>query len=118
MYIWGGRPGEENRIKALPDVSRAPEDEAEVSLVNIDGGLDVSDVAVGAGHVVVLTQDGRLWAVGRAENGQLACEQQENSGFVEDWRRVEIPGAGVGGRVERVEGVHCGPCCSLVVVRV
>ncbi|KAI9789313.1 MAG: hypothetical protein M1816_006201 [Peltula sp. TS41687] len=109
LYLWGGRPGEKDRIKALPDVSRRSEDDAEVKLVDLDD--DVLDVAVGAGHVVALTVDGRVWTVGRGQNGQLGCGDRRD--FVDDWIEVDL-GLEKG---QKVEAVHCGPWASFLVVR-
>ncbi len=109
LYLWGGRPGEKYRIKSLPDLSRREDDEAEVKLVDIDGGVDVADVGVGDGHVVALCGDGRVFAVGRGENGQLGIGMRE---FEEDWMEVRL-------RLEdgkRVTEVSCGAWSSFLMV--
>ncbi len=188
LYVWGGRPGDggdsgsggggssdgAGRIRCLPDVGRRPEDNAEVSLVDIGGGggdsssgsggsgggsggdggdsdgsgsaCDVLDVAVGAGHIVALTHDGRLWAVGRGHNGQLGCGA--STAHADDWIEMRLPPPPppppspppqlpppppVGGAVaapssahpsravmgiKRVESVHCGPWSTLIVVSI
>ncbi|KAI9820697.1 MAG: hypothetical protein M1827_005066 [Pycnora praestabilis] len=115
LYLWGGRPGESHRIKDLPLQSRhADGDEEEeplVALANIDGGVDVTDVAIGSGHVLVLCADGRLFAAGRGENGQLGVGVKD---FAEDW--VQIP-FGWSESVKLLK-VYCGPYNSFVLGRV
>ncbi|KAI9849011.1 MAG: hypothetical protein M1837_005902 [Sclerophora amabilis] len=116
LYIWGGRAGEEHRIQALPDVGSG-----EVTLVDLqgdDGGMvDVVDVAVGAGHVLLLDGDGSVWGAGRNENGQLdrgAGRQR----FLEDWTRLDLnfDQKDKTGAKRKVEGVHCGAWNSFVLV--
>lgn len=111
LYLWGGRPGEEHRIKALPDISRRPEDNEEVKLVDIDGGIDVLDVSVGAGHIVALTADGRVWTVGRGHNGQLGYGAKRT--YEEDWIEIDLHLE----KNKNVEAVYCGPCSSFLLVR-
>ena len=118
LYMWGGRPGEHGRIKALPDAGRRQEDDAEVSLVDVDGGVDVVDVAVGSGHVIALTADGRLWAVGRNENGQLGVISSESTAFVEDWMPVVLKSTSSGVCSGKVVSVHAGALNTYVVVRI
>lgn len=67
LYLWGGRPGEANRMESLPPLDG---DEL-VSLVDIDGGVDVVDVGVGHGHVAALTTNGEIWTSGLNTYGQL-----------------------------------------------
>lgn len=81
LYIWGGRAGEEELVEGL-----AVLESGDVSLVNLGDGLDVKGVAVGAGHIVVLTVDGRVWAAGRGENGQTGAG---NTGFQSLWKELE-----------------------------
>ncbi len=118
LYLWGGRPGEEQRIRALPDGHRTPDDNAEVALVDInpgpDGvGHDVIDVGVGAGHVVVLTKDGTLWAAGRGHNGQLGRSNHE---YAEDWIEVRLSSSPEHSVVQQVASIHCGSANTLIVV--
>ncbi|KAI9717061.1 MAG: hypothetical protein M1812_004996 [Candelaria pacifica] len=109
LYLWGGRPGEKHRITDLPDLSRGADDEAEVKLVDIDGGVDIVDVGIGDGHVLVLCEDGRVFAAGRGENGQLGIGVME---FVEEWIEVRldlIEGS-------KITGVYCGAWSSFLMV--
>ena len=86
LYIWGGEPELDTmkRVSCLPDW-REGED---VKLVDIDGGLDVLDAAVGEGHVVVLTEKGDVWVAGQGYEGQLGLGNNYR-GFVQDWTRVD-----------------------------
>ena len=86
LYIWGGEPGlsTAKRISCLPDW-REGED---VKLVDIDGGVDVLDAAVGEGHVVALTEKGGVWVIGQGYEGQLGLGNN-NQGFEKDWNRVD-----------------------------
>lgn len=102
LYVWGGRSGEDERIAALP---RGKE---EVSLVDIGGGMDVVDAAVGEKHILVVTGDGSLWAVGDGKWGQLGSGRRD---FEKEW--VPVKGIGTG----RVINVACGFWNSFVIVR-
>lgn len=111
LYVWGGRPGESERIGALPAVgqgSRDEDDEEEVKLVDIDGGTDIVDAAVGGGHVVVLTAEGRVFTTGRGDNGQLGTGQRC---FADDW--VEV----ISLQGKRVIGVECALWASFAIAR-
>lgn len=102
LYVWGGRPGEEEKIAALPT------DGEEVSLVDIDGGVDVVDAAIGEKHILAVTGEGRLWATGDGKWGQLGTGKRA---FEEGWVHV----TGLGGK--KVLGVACGFWNSFVIVR-
>lgn len=84
MYIWGGRAGETKRVGALPGLDE------EVSLVNIDGGVDIADFALGMGHVAVLTVTGKVWVCGENEYGQLGLGEADKP-FVGAWTKTEGP---------------------------
>lgn len=83
LYIWGGRAGDEELMEGLSGL-----ESGDVSLVNLGDGLDVKDVAVGAGHIIVLTVDGRVWVAGRGENGQIGAV---NTRFQSVWKELETP---------------------------
>lgn len=102
LYLWGGGPGEDERIVALP-VERE-----EVSLVDIEGGVDVMDAAIGEGHVLAVTRDGRLWGTGDGKWGQLGTGRRA---FEKEWVHI----TGFGG--DRIAGVACGFWNSFVVVQ-
>ncbi|KAI9681347.1 MAG: hypothetical protein M1817_002630 [Caeruleum heppii] len=106
LYVWGGRPGDEHRIRSLPGGA----DDEPVALVDIDEGVDVVDVAMGEGHVLALGGDGRVWAVGQGVNGQLG---NGTRGFVKDWVGVNV-GLPAG---RRVEALDAGPWTSFLLIR-
>lgn len=106
LYIWGGRAGEKNKISSL---SEPADGEEMVKLVNIDGGVDVVDVGVGAGHVIALTGDGEVWVTGNGQDGQLGTGSER---FEEKWVRIEGDWKDQG----RVVAVGCGVWCSWVIV--
>lgn len=81
LYIWGGRAGDQELVEGLDN-----SEGGDVSLVDLEGGLDVKDVAVGAGHIVALTIDGRVWAAGRGENGQIGVTKAE---FQREWKELQ-----------------------------
>ena len=105
LYVWGGRAGEERKIKALPDLL----DDEPVRLVDINGGVDILDVGVGSGHVLALTAEGEVWAAGDGECGQLGTGGRR---FEEDWIRIRGDWEDRG----KVVGVGCGFWCSWIVV--
>lgn len=106
VYVWGMRgPGGED----VPEVLVAGEGE-EARLVEVDGEGDVKDVGVGAGHVVVVAGEGRVFAVGENGNGQLGLGESA-PGFVKEWREVEEL------RGKNVVRVVCGAKTSFALVR-
>jgi hypothetical protein len=114
-YIWGspspsnpsgGGGGDDDGGDAwLPEPG-------EVALVDLGGGgdEDVVDVAVGAGHIVLLTAQGEVWAAGRGESSQTGFGTGHTS--ESGWRRWEKPWTG------RAKAVFSGPSawCSVVLV--
>lgn len=105
LYIWGGQASSSQKIGALPKLGGGEE----VKIVDIDGGVDVIDVGVGAGHVIALTADRKVWVAGEGGYGQLGTGSQ---GFEADWVRVRGEWEGRG----EVFGVGCGVWCSWVLV--
>ena len=85
------------------------EEEEEVHLVDIEGGVDVVDVAVGEGHVLAVTREGRLWALGEGKWGQLGSGRRT---FEKSWIEVK----GLDGS-HRVVGVACGFWSSFVITQ-
>ena len=106
LYVWGGHPGGSKNVRALP---RSSEGE-EVRLVDINGGVDIIDVGVGAEHMIALTGAGEVWVTGEGECGQLGTGKRT---FEEDWVRVRGDWEESG----RVVGVGCGVWCSWVLLR-
>lgn len=98
LYLWGGHPGR----KTVPvDVTEEP-----APVVIHD--YDVTDVAVGESHLIVLTAEGKVFVIGDNGNGQLGLPAES----LETWTLVELnlrPG-------RKVIGVAAGPRNSFVTV--
>jgi alpha-tubulin suppressor-like RCC1 family protein len=111
VYLWGGRVGEQRVIRALENVGTGDGDDR-VAVVDIEGVEYVRDVAVGAGHVAVVSSDGQLFVAGAGDNGQLGISGMDGKalGFAHDWVRVEEM------RDKRILGVHCGDRNTFVLV--
>lgn len=89
VYLWGVQtPGKAEVIKSLDGIG-----EAEVSLVQIPGRdgepLDIYDVAVGSGHIVLLVEPGRVFVCGDNENGQLGLGS--GTKFSAEWEEARLP---------------------------
>lgn len=98
LYVWGGHLGGAKRMSALPNLA----DGEEVKLVDIDGGVDIVDVGVGSGHIIVLTAEGRVFVAGDGDCGQLGTGPKV---FEEDW--VMVMDKSQGEVVEVGAGVWC-----------
>ena len=61
--------------------------EEDVKLIDIDDGADILDVAVGDGHVIVLTKKREVWAIGQGYEGQLGLGKARRN-FHNSWTRV------------------------------
>lgn len=89
VYIFGtGTPGTQHSLTCLDGLSVM-----EAALVEIEEKgelLDFLDVAVGDGHVLLLAQDGRVFAAGDNRNGQLGLSQKASC-YIKDWREVIMP---------------------------
>lgn len=103
LYIWGGRTGDGELVEGLQDLEGS-----DVSLVDLGGGLDVVDIAVGGGHLAALTADGRVWMVGRGYNGQIG---DVGVGFQREWKEVQGMPDGL-----RAVGLTCGGWGTFVVL--
>lgn len=98
LYLWGGRP---EQPKVLDELSGTPEP------VDLDG-QDVLDVAVGVDHILVLTNEHKLYVVGANRNGQLGLNVEE----LFEWREVVLP---LGGK-QRIVSVHAGYKNSFLII--
>ncbi|KAI4172636.1 MAG: hypothetical protein LQ343_003483 [Gyalolechia ehrenbergii] len=116
LYVWGHTlPQTPVRVEhaglsaLLNNVNEDGERE-EVHLVDVAGGADVDDVAVGDEHVVVLTTKGEVWGLGSNEYGQLGLGQ-ETKGTEGKWMRIDAISAG-----EEVIEINAGPFTTFLVV--
>lgn len=147
VYLWGGRLGTRERDigrerddasdkqdtgrREKPDIRPERDDDTEneeVRLLRIPAEADVVDVAVGDGCVLVLTAQGKVWARGEGEWGQLGTGKKE---FGDRWVEVRVegweerPGEGGAeewgkekGRGRKIVGVEGGVWNSFLLVRV
>lgn len=89
-FLWGGQmPGTEPRRGLLEGEGGYLETTVEIE--GPEGVLDVLDMAIGEGFVVVVCEAGRLFGVGENGNGQLGEGRKRN--YYEEW--VEILERGV-----------------------
>lgn len=63
-------------------------------------------VSVGLSHVLLLTQDNCVWALGVGEEGQLGVDVEDTQGT---WQRVPLP------ETEKYSRVYCGASYSLAL---
>jgi len=101
-YVWGaGTPGSDQTIKCLREA-----DAGELVLVQLhndrDDGepLDIVDVAVGDGHIVVLAEGNRCFVAGENRNGQGGLGHDQV--FIDDWARLALGS-------HHVRSIACGP---------
>ncbi|KAF2447309.1 RCC1/BLIP-II [Karstenula rhodostoma CBS 690.94] len=113
LFVWGqavaGTPGE---LRCLAD--RGDDDDEFVATVEVGEGARVTEVAVGAAHVLVAAERGGsrgVWAAGDNRYGALGLGvDMEASEFVDEFVAVE------GLRGKRVKQMVCGGMSSYVVV--
>lgn len=98
--MWGGRPGQ---AKLLEDMEDYP------TPVDLEG-LDFLDVAVGDGHMLALSKNGRLFAVGACGNGQLGLGESVKKAV--DWKEVLLPLK----EGQKISKVYAGYKNSFIVV--
>ena len=112
VYTWGsGRPGQSLGMQAiLPRSSALPE-----PVDFRSGELDnVAAVGAGGGHMLVLTQDGKVFGTGDNGNSQLGFVDADKEEHAAEWRRLQDVWAEEG---STVVDVKCGDLTSFVVVR-
>lgn len=84
LYIWGAQVGTKPRIQALPNSL----DDERVRLVDVDDGVDITDVGIGENHLIVLTAKGEVWTSGSNRYGQLGIGSTAD--FESQWVRVDL----------------------------
>lgn len=104
-YLWGsGLPGKSGTLSCLQGLRS----EERAALIQLCGGngeeLDVRDLAIGDGHVGVVTACGGVFVAGENRNGQLGTDS--NQAFVEEWVPVSS--------LKDALRVVCGPKSTLV----
>lgn len=104
LYIWGhaGRA-------AAAGLSRLEVTDVPTPVVIEDH--DIVDVAVGEGHMIILTATGEVYAIGSNSNGQLGLGVDVKG--VDSWTRVIVGGLQ---ELKGVVGVAAGPTNSFLIV--
>ncbi|KAI9155406.1 E3 ISG15--protein ligase Herc6 [Paramyrothecium foliicola] len=105
LYIWGTKTvGTHRREQAFATLSSVP------NYVEVDGGKDVKDVAIGESHALALTTDGCIYVIGNNQNGQLGLGKNGRE-KTKDWVKVSfaVPND------HQVVGVAAGPRCSFII---
>ncbi|KAL8281868.1 hypothetical protein RB597_009539 [Gaeumannomyces tritici] len=106
LYCWGGHPGRKAIIgDSSEDMLSGP-----VPVV-VDEDADVTDVAVGESHLIVLTDRADVFVIGENSNGQLGLGK-DRSVSARSWTRVELPQPLP--QVREIVGVAAGPRCSFI----
>ncbi|KAF1345404.1 regulator of chromosome condensation 1/beta-lactamase-inhibitor protein II [Delphinella strobiligena] len=100
-YLWGtGTPGMDECMRVLKDL-----DPSEVALLDIPGDdgepVDIQDVTMGDGHVLLLTEGGKIFSAGENKNGQLGIGKEHQ--YAVDWKEVKI------GESLQCSSVRAGP---------
>jgi regulator of chromosome condensation len=107
--VWGTPSvGTQRRQSAFVGLNGTP------NYVEVDGGKDVLDVAVGESHAVALTTDACVYVLGGNENGQLGLGRGFGIRWAEEWTRVKTSGSNIS-EGHRVVGVAAGPRCSFLI---
>ncbi len=105
VYIWGrDRPKENDDNLAI-----LPGNDEDVTLADIGENADIDDIAVGSGHAIALTSDGRVFAVGENCIGQLGLGAK-GAKFERGWKEGEEQRNG------KVKKVWCGHSTSFLLV--
>ena len=104
-YLFGtSTPGSEKKVTCLNGI-----DPTQAALINVeenDEPLDVLDIAVGDEHLLLLVQDGRIFAAGDNRNGQLGLGKASPD-YIENWIEIKKPDN------RRCKSLYAGPRCSL-----
>ncbi|KIW06174.1 hypothetical protein, variant [Verruconis gallopava] len=83
LYIWGcDRPGTQFGLHELLDAN-----DGDVRLLDDDRFDDITDFAIGNGHIVIATDQGQIYAIGVNSNGQLGLGEK-CAAFVSTWSKV------------------------------
>lgn len=133
LYAWGQPPRTEPFRAPLPHADPDPESfsghqnennsrrEAETRFfatltgdptpVDVNNWQDIADIAIGERHLLALTTEGQVFAIGDNTNGQLGLPEVKHSTDV--WMKVNID---IDERAV-IMGVVAGPRNSFVIVR-
>lgn len=106
LYCWGSPP---KHFQILGELTGTP------SLVDIDGGKELVDVAVGHTHMIVLTKDGEIYGIGAGRNGQLGLGEEHAQGGkpCTSWTKVDLAVSDG----YRIVGIAAGPLSSFIMAK-
>lgn len=106
LYIWGMRPpGDTSKQPVIAGLDQIP------NFTEVDEDKDVQDVAVGESHAIALTIDGRVYVIGRNDNGQLGLGRTTQA-RTEFWTKLDLHLP----LNHRVVSVAAGPRASFILV--
>ncbi|KAI1344073.1 regulator of chromosome condensation 1/beta-lactamase-inhibitor protein II [Xylariaceae sp. FL0016] len=97
LYAWGGHP---SRAAILEGLSTIP------MYVAVEE-RDIVDFATGECHIIVVADDGAIYAIGDNTNGQLGLPIE----LTRSWMKVSVPLA----NDERIKEVKAGPRSSFII---
>jgi alpha-tubulin suppressor-like RCC1 family protein len=108
LYCWGHA----GRSPVVADLFSGSEDvdTDRPSPVEIAGGKDIADIAVGDAHLVALTSDGEVYVIGDNGNGQLGLPGVTS---VKAWTKVSLDISN--GAKQSITGVVAGPRNSFLI---
>ena len=107
VYAWGMPSiGSRHILGPFSSLSGTP------NYIEIDGGKDIQDIALGESHAIALTTDGDVYVIGGNRNGQLGLGRSAAT-RIDSWTRVD-PGLAA---EHAVVGVAAGPRSSFVLTK-
>lgn len=84
IYAWG-RPGFNSRgSHFLPNLDGVP------NYIEVDGGKDVQDIALGESHAICLATDGSIYVAGDNASHQLGMDGEPKAALEEAWTKVDF----------------------------
>ncbi|KAG9256638.1 regulator of chromosome condensation 1/beta-lactamase-inhibitor protein II [Emericellopsis atlantica] len=105
LYAWGAQaPGSHRQQLPIAALNGVP------NYVEVDGDVDIQDIAVGECHAITLSTEGEVFVLGGNRNGQLGLGQAATD-HVSSWTKLDIPLR----ENERVVGVFAGARSSFLL---
>lgn len=115
--LWGWKPGAHEDRAEIEDLASGRalgETCSSLKLPSVATDDDIMDIAIGAGHVLVLCASGQVWSVGDGRYGQLGHDKLVN-GFSRQWMKVaaldDLKKDG-----KNVSHIVCGDLTSFLVI--
>lgn len=105
LYAWGARaPGSHSYQLPITTLNGVP------NYVEVDGVVDIQDIALGESHAVALSTTGDVYVLGSNRNGQLGMERVV-ADQISSWTKLDISLS----QHERVIGVAAGARSSFLL---